>query len=120
MELTDTNPETLAATYFLAWQNREFDTLREILADDVSFHGALGTCANAEECLAGLRGMAQILDRIVIQKTFVAGDDILTWYDLHTTGAPPMPTANWMHVEHGRIAAIRVTFDPRPMLAAAG
>lgn len=112
-------PEALAATYFTAWQDRDFETLREILADDVSFHGALGTCANAEECLAGLRGMATVLERIAVRKTFVAGDDVLTWYDLHTTGAPPMPTANWMHVEGGRITAIRVTFDPRPMLATA-
>jgi hypothetical protein len=35
---------------------------------------------------------------------------------LHTTEAPPVPTANWSHVENGKITSIRVTFDPRPLL----
>jgi len=29
--------------------------------------------------------------------------------------AAPLPTANWRHVEHGKITSIRVTFDPRPL-----
>src|SRR5262249_55899250 len=105
--VTNTSPELLASTYFQAWKGKDFDTLRKILADDVSFHGALGTCADAEECIAGLRGMAGVLDDIVIHKTFIDGDDVLTWYDLHTTGAPAMATANWMHIDNGRITAIR-------------
>ncbi|MFH8471700.1 hypothetical protein [Streptomyces sp. NPDC018000] len=31
--------------------------------------------------------------------------------------AEEAPTANWMHVEDGKIARIRVTFDPRGLLA---
>jgi hypothetical protein len=42
---------------------------------------------------------------------------VLTWYDLHTRVASPAPTANWSHVEDGKIARIRVTFDPREILA---
>jgi hypothetical protein len=26
-----------------------------------------------------------------------------------------MPTANWSHIEDGKIATIRATFDPRPI-----
>jgi len=43
---------------------------------------------------------------------FVDGSDVLTWFDLHTTSAAPLPTANWGHVENGKITRIRVTFDP--------
>ena len=43
------------------------------------------------------------------------GPDVLTWFDLHTNVAPPCPTANWSHVEHGVITRIRVAFDPRPL-----
>ena len=39
------------------------------------------------------------------------------WFDLHTSEAPPCPTVNWSHVEHGKIKTIRATFDPRPLLA---
>ena len=40
----------------------------------------------------------------------------------HTAGTDPLPTVNWRHVENGKITAIRVTFDPRPLTtrAAAG
>jgi len=58
--------------------------------------------------------MSQIVTDIVIHKTFADDSDVCTWFDLHTTVAPPSPTANWSHVEDGKITAIRVTFDARP------
>jgi len=54
----------------------------------------------------------------VDRKTIVAdGEDVITWFELHTKVAPPTPTANWSHV---RDARIRVAFDPREILAGAG
>ena len=111
-------PEELATTYFRSWLAGDFATLRGVLADDATFRGPLGTAGSGDECVAGLRGMAQVLRDVVVVKRFVDGDDVLTWFDLHTTVAPPAPTANWMHVVGGRIAAIRVTFDPRELVAA--
>lgn len=43
------------------------------------------------------------------------GDDAITWFDLNTASTPPIPAANWSHVENGLITRIRVTFDPRPL-----
>jgi ketosteroid isomerase-like protein len=111
----DTEPHTVAATYFRAWKDRDFTTLRSILADDVSFVGPLASLHDADACVKGLEGMSQILDDIVVQHVFVDGPDVLTWFDLHTTVAPPAPTANWQHVEDGRITRIRVAFDPRAL-----
>jgi hypothetical protein len=113
MDTTDTR--TIAAIYFRAWKERDFATLRGILADDVTFRGPLATLDNADDCVKGLQGMAEILDDIVVQHVFVDGPDVLTWFDLHTTVAPPAPTANWQHVENGKITSIHVTFDPRPL-----
>ena len=107
----------LAAAYFDAWKHKEFDALRAILADGATFEGPLGTASNADECIAGLRGMSQIMTDIVVLKRFVAGADVLTWFELHTTIAPPAPTANWSQVENGKIVAIRATFDPRALVA---
>jgi ketosteroid isomerase-like protein len=106
-----------AAIYFTAWKDRDFDGLRSILADDATFRGPLGTADSGEECVAGLRGMARMLTDIDVVKVFVDGDDVLTWFDLHTDKAPPTPTANWMHIEDGKIVRIRVTFDPRELIA---
>src|ERR1700758_4995005 len=103
-----TDAGALAATYFRAWQDGDFGTLRSVQADD------------GDTCLQGLRGMAQIITKIDIQHMFVDGPDVLTWFDLHTSVAPPCPTANWSHVENGKISRIRVTFDAREIAAAIG
>jgi ketosteroid isomerase-like protein len=105
----------IGATYFDAWKRGDFDAVREILADDATFDGPLGHASNAEECVAGLQRMSKIVTDIVERKTFVDGDDVLTWFDLHTADAGPLPTVNWRHIENGKIAWIRVTFDPRPL-----
>lgn len=110
------DPATLARTYFSAWKGKDFDTLRSVLADDATFRGPLGTADSGDECLAGLKGMSAMLTDVDIKKMFVDGPDVLTWFELHTEHAAPAATANWMHVENGRIARIRVTFDPREIV----
>lgn len=119
-ETTNATPADVAATYFRAWQAGDADTLRRILADDVTFRGPLGTADGVEECLRGLQGMGRILERVEVQHVFVDGADVLTWFDLHTTVAPPAPTANWSRVENGLITRIRVAFDARAIAAALG
>ncbi len=111
---------TLAATYFRAWKAKDFATLRSLLADDATFRGPLGSADNAEACMEGFRKMSTILTDVVIHKIFVDGSDVLTWFDLHTTIAPPAPTANWSHFENGKITSIRVTFDARDFSAPSG
>jgi SnoaL-like domain len=108
-------PRAIAESYFRAWKERDFTTLRSILANDATFRGPLGTADDADQCVKGLQGMAQILDDIDVQHVFVDGPDVLTWFELHTSVAPPVPTANWQHIENGKITRIRVTFDPRAL-----
>jgi hypothetical protein len=113
-------PADVGAAYFDAWMRADFDAVRAILADDVTFDGPLGHASNADECVEGLKRMSQIVTRIDVRKTFVDGPDVLTWFDLHTASAEPMPTVNWRHVAGGKISSIRVTFDPRPLTQQAG
>lgn len=108
----------LAERYFTAWEAADPEALRALLADDVTFRGPLGTADGADDCVAGLVGMTRILERIDVRARVADGDDVITFFDLHTRVADPTPTANWMHVAGGRIASIRVTFDPRGILAA--
>lgn len=110
-------PEQISKQYFTAWEAGDFDTLSGLLADDVDFVGTLGRAAGKEECLRGLRGMSRIVERIEVQARVADGTDVITWFNLHTTVAPPTPTANWSQVEDGKITRIRVTFDPRAILA---
>lgn len=104
---------TAAATYFDAWRDRDFARLRSVLADDVDFDGPMGQVKGGDDCLRGLEGLAQIVTGIDIRKVFAAGADVLTWYDMSTKVTEPVPVANWMHIEDGKINRIRVAFDPR-------
>lgn len=113
--MADGDVREVADTYFEAWQAGDFTRLRSVLADEVTFDGPLGHASNADECVAGLQRMSQLITDIVIRKTFVDGPDVLTWFDLHTAQTGPLPTVNWRHVENGKISWIRVTFDPRPL-----
>lgn len=111
-------PKEVAATYFEAWRSRDFDTLASILHEDATFRGPLGTAANGAECVAGLKGMSEIVTGIDIAHVFVDGPNVLTWFDLHTSIASPASTANWQRIEDGKIKQITVTFDPRAILEA--
>jgi limonene-1,2-epoxide hydrolase len=115
--MSRSDPRDAARTYFDAWRARDFDRLRTVLADEVTFRGPLGTADGADACIAGLRGMAEkVMTDVEVKLMAVDGPDVLTWFDLHSAVADPIPTVNWGHVEHGLITRIRVTFDPRPLL----
>jgi hypothetical protein len=109
----DDDAARAAATYFDAWLAKDFARLRSVLADDVDFAGPLGQVKGADGCLRGLQGLSTIMTGIQVQQVFTAGSDVLTWYDMATAVADPVPVANWMRVEDGKITRIRVAFDPR-------
>jgi hypothetical protein len=111
--MTNTTSSTTAATYFEAWLDRDFARLRSVLADDVDFAGPLGQVKGGDDCLRGLEGLSRIMTGIDIRKVFADGADVLTWYEMSTSIADPVPVANWMHVEDGKITRIRVAFDAR-------
>jgi limonene-1,2-epoxide hydrolase len=111
--VTEQGPAQAAETYFAAWRANDFDRLQSVLADEVEFSGPLAQIKGAAECRRGIERMSEITTEIAIQKMFIDGADVLTWFDLHTTLAPPTPVANWSHIEDGKMTSIRVTFDPR-------
>jgi ketosteroid isomerase-like protein len=110
----------LAETYFNAWRERDAEQLRSILADDVTFDGPMAKIDNADDAVKGLMGLAAATTKLEVRERLADGDDVITWFELTTEDAGPLPTANWSHVEDGKITAIRVAFDPRPLLGNGG
>ena len=115
---THTAPADVLNIYFDSWRTKDFESLRAILADEATFSGPFGTAANADECVRGIEGLSRITTDIVVKRLWADGPEVLTWFELHTTIAPPTQVANWSLVQDGRIVRIEVTFDPREMLAA--
>lgn len=109
-------PQQIAETYFDSWQAQDADALRAVLADDVTFVGPMATLDNADDAVRGLMGLAAATTRLDVRKRLADDHDVITWFEISTADAGPLPTANWTHVEDGLITAIRVAFDPRPLL----
>lgn len=106
----------MAAAYFRAWQGNDIDQVRPLLHPAVDFAGAMGSTSGADETLRGLAGMFAMTRQVEVIKRWADGPDVLTWFELSTATAGPLPVVNWSYVEHGLITRIRVTFDPRPIL----
>jgi ketosteroid isomerase-like protein len=104
-----------ATAYFEAWKADDFDTMRSMVAEDVVFEGPLATLVGADEYTKGIRGLSRLISEIVILKVFVEGQDAPTWYEMHRTVASPVAVANRLHVEEGKIDALRVAFDAREL-----
>jgi hypothetical protein len=108
----------IASSYFDAWRAHDPGAMRGLLADDATFTGPLGRSANADEYVEAIGRMFVITTDIVIEKMVADDRDVLTWFQLHTSIAPPADVANWSRIEHGKIVRVCATFDPRPIIAA--
>jgi hypothetical protein len=113
--MTDREPAAVAEEYFRAWKAKDWPALESLLHPDATFDGPLANLQGAQPLIEGLQGMGKILEDVVVHHRWVDGPDVLTWFDLHSSVAPPAPTANWTHVEDGKITAVQVTFDARPL-----
>jgi ketosteroid isomerase-like protein len=110
-------PRALATAYFRAWRAHDADALRALLADHATFDGPLGTAGNADEMATAIQRLFAITTDVVVQVMADDGGDVITWFDLHTTVAPPVPVANWSRVRDGKIVSVRAAFDPRAIVA---
>jgi hypothetical protein len=107
----------IVSSYFDAWRAHDLDALRALLADD-AFTGPLGQSANADEYRDAIGRVFAITTDIVIEKMLADDQDVLTWFELHTSVAPSAAVANWSRIENSKIVRVRATFDPRSIIAA--
>jgi hypothetical protein len=114
------DPKSLAATYFEAWRAKDPEQLRPALTEDVRFTGPLAQVSGADAYVKSIAGLYEITRDLAIHKVLADGEDAITWFDLHTSVAPPVPVANWCHAENGKIAHVRVAFDPRGLAGDGG
>lgn len=101
--------------YRAAWENKDFETARQQLADNLDFAGPIDTFDNADDYITAIKGLSQITKGTSTKRVFEDGADVCVIYDLQTaTPAGDAPVAEWYQVADGRISMIRVFFDARP------
>lgn len=117
MSSSEMTPAAIAEFYFECWAAGDPEPLRDLLHPEVTFDGALGSTRGPDEFLEGLARMFAATETNTVRLRLASEDDVVTWSELRIGDKAPMQVANWTHVEDGRIVAVRVTFDPRPMFA---
>jgi predicted ester cyclase/limonene-1,2-epoxide hydrolase len=116
--VSDIGAVRIVQQFFGAIGQGDWDGARRLLADDLTFSGPFDTFSRADDYLAAIRGLAEIIETVHVQRLFVDGDDVCVLYDMVTrTPAGTAPIAEWHRVDAGRISAIRAYFDARPFAA---
>lgn len=108
-------PEAMAELYFECWRAKDFEPLRRHLHPEVTFDGVLGTTRGPDEFVRGVTGLAHATEELEIRARLHDDSDVMTWFRLVVDGGET-EVVNWGHLEEGRLRAVRVTFDPRPLL----
>src|SRR5919106_5946599 len=99
-----------------AVERRDYQSLRGIVSDNISYVGPLNSFDRAEPYLKYLEHLS--LPKFDIKKEFADSNYDCLLYEL-PIGTPPGTTfvCAWLHVgDHGKISSLRVIFDPRPYI----
>ena len=88
---------------------------RRYLSDDLNFVGPFESFTKSDDYLAALQKLHHIVERVEPRKMFVDGEDVCMLYDMVTsTPAGTAFISEWYKVKGGKVASVRVVFDPRP------
>ena len=111
----------IVESYKAAMGRGDFAAARELLHDDLAFHGPIDTFSRADDYIAASKRLASIIQRIDVKKVFVDDDDVCVLYDMVTnTPAGTAFIVEWYQVRGDKIAALRAVFDARPFAAMFG
>jgi SnoaL-like domain len=112
------SPKDIVMAYQRALGSQDYKTARSYMSDVFSFKGPLASHDKPEGLLEDLKNLHSIVKGMEMKKIFVDGDDVCLLYNLITTTPPATSfTAEWYHVQGGKISSINVVFDARPYAA---
>ncbi|MBD2701226.1 nuclear transport factor 2 family protein [Spirosoma sp. BT702] len=109
---TITQAKETVLAFIEALNDEDFEAARDLLADDMSFVGVMGTRNGGDVYIQDMQKMKFKYD---IEKVFVDGDDVCLWYNIDM-GGPKIFSSGWYVTEAGKVKSIKVLFDPRPLL----
>lgn len=102
--------DDLARTFTEAAAAGDADTLRSVLADDVTFSGPVASASGVDDTVDGLVEMSRIATSQQVTVQLADDENALTWADVSTAHGTT-PTATWLTFSGGKIAAIRTVFN---------
>lgn len=108
-------PADVVTRFRAALAKGDRDGARALLADDLHFKGPFDEFHRADDYLAAIMKLAQIVKGTENVMSFVAGDEVAVFYDMVTnTPAGTAAIAERYRVSGGKVVALRAIFDARP------
>jgi len=106
------DPKSIAVSYIEACGRKDFDAVAPLLAPDLKFVGPGNTLTGAAPYLAVLRRIGAVWVKSDVKKVLTDGQDVCVIYDFVTdTPAGAVPIVEWLRIDDGRIASVRLFFD---------
>ena len=105
--------------YALFGGRPDFETVRSLLTDEFTFEGPMMKASSADDFIVQLESMADGRKmRAEIHHLIEDGERVAALYD-YVGPAGKTSFAEWFWVKGDKISAIKLHFDPRPLLNAA-
>ena len=100
---------------------KDFAAARKLLHDDLAFQGPIETLNKADDYVASITKLANIIQRMEVKKVFADGNDVCVLYDMVTnTPAGTAFIVEWYQVRGDKIGSLHAVFDARPFAAMFG
>ena len=112
--------------YLAAFYGGDFETARELLADDLTFRGPFVEVDSADAFLASAQPLRPILKGHRLVKQWQDDDQVSTLYEMSLetpAGTGSVLVAEWNAVRDGKVASAALVFDTaafRELLPQAG
>ncbi|MEO6549124.1 MAG: nuclear transport factor 2 family protein [Ferruginibacter sp.] len=106
------SPKEVVLAFVKSINEEDFKTAKTYASESMSFMGVLGSRNGSE---AYFDDMKKMLLKYNIIKVFSDEDDVCLLYNL-TMANITIFGCGWYHVEDGKVASLRVVFDPRTVL----
>lgn len=109
------SPMEVVMSCVRALNEEDFAKARNLVSDDMTFAGVLGSRDGADAYFADMERMKLKYD---VKKSFADDHDVCLLYDLKISGKKIFGCGIY-HVDAGKITSLKVVFDPRPIIDAA-
>ncbi len=113
------NAGEIVKKFYAAVVKKDIAAARSHLNDDLLFLGLFETYRNAEEYIAALTKLLQVVVRLDVKKIIAEGNDAAVFFELETKAPAAATTlvAEWHQIKNGKISHVESAFDGRPFAA---
>ena len=109
----------LAKKFYQAWNEKDFATVRSLVADDYHFKGSIDEFHSADEAFAAFEKIAPLINGIELTSIFGSGDQVAAYY-IFACAQPVgnVPTAELLTFKDGKVVDSRIFYDARSFAGA--